>query len=84
MPRKRSSEHRALFLKDPAHYLPEYDGYCAYGTSRGYLVKVDPQAFTIRNNKLYLNYSLDIRSQWLQDADARIRTADKLFPTIKH
>jgi YHS domain-containing protein len=79
-----SAEHRALFMKSPEHYMPVYDGYCAYGVSRGNLVKVDPLAFTIRDNRLYLNYSLDIRKQWLQDVDARIRTADKLFPTLKH
>jgi YHS domain-containing protein len=79
-----SPQHRALFLKDPEHYLPAYDGYCAFGVSRGYLVKIDPQAFTIRDNHLYLNYSLDIRSQWLSDVQERIRTADKLFPTLKH
>jgi hypothetical protein len=79
-----SAEHRALFVKSPERYMPVYDGFCAYGVSRGNLVKVDPQAFTIRDNRLYLNYSLDIRSQWLSDVAARIRTADRLFPTLKH
>ena len=79
-----SAEHRALFVQNPERYLPAYDGYCAYGVSRGYLVKVDPRAFTIRDNRLYLNYSLDIRSQWLMDVVERIRTADRLFPGLKH
>ena len=79
-----SAERRALFLKNPERYLPAYDGYCAYGVSRGYLVKIDPRAFTIRDNRLYLNYSLDIRSQWLMDVAERIRTADRLFPGLKH
>ena len=26
-----SSEHRDLFSKDPQHYAPQYDGYCAMG-----------------------------------------------------
>jgi hypothetical protein len=79
-----SPEHRALFLRDTEHYLPAYDGYCAYGVSRGYLVKIDPQAFTIVGNKLYLNYSLQIRTEWLRDAAERIRTANKIFPTLAH
>jgi YHS domain-containing protein len=79
-----SAEHRARFLQSPERYLPQYDGYCAYGVSRGYLVKVDPQAFTLRDNKLYLNYSLEIREQWLSDVQNRIRTADRLFPGLKH
>ncbi len=28
-----SSEHRELFSKDPEHYAPQYDGYCAMGAS---------------------------------------------------
>jgi len=79
-----SAEHRTLFVANPERYLPQYDRYCAYGVSRGYLVKVDPAAFTIRGDKLYLNYSLDIRSQWLADVAERIRSADRLFPTLKH
>lgn len=79
-----SAAHRALFVNNPERYMPVYDGYCAYGVSRGNLVKVDPQAFTIRDNRLYLNYSLDIRKQWLSDVETRIRTADKLFPTLAH
>lgn len=79
-----SATHRARFLENPERYLPQYDGYCAYGASRGYLVKVDPLAFTIRDNRLYLNYSLEIREQWLADVANRIQTADRLFPTLKH
>ena len=79
-----SPAHRDLFLKMPEKYLPRYDGYCAYGVSNGNLVKIDPQAFTIRNGVLYLNYSLPIRTEWLRDVDARIRKADKLFPGLAH
>src|SRR6202048_5511838 len=28
-----SGEHRDLFVKDPNRYAPQYDGYCAMGTS---------------------------------------------------
>ena len=39
-----SAEHKALFEADPQRYLPAYGGFCAYGTSRGYLVKIEPEA----------------------------------------
>src|SRR5690349_3525313 len=64
-----SSEHKALFDQEPNRYLPAYQGYCAYGVSRGYLVKVAPEAFTVRGGRLYLNYSLDVRSKWLANPD---------------
>jgi hypothetical protein len=75
---------RQKFIKSPAAFAPQYDGYCAYGVSRGNLVKIDPQAFTVRNGKLYLNYSLDIRKQWLSDVEARIQKADENFPKLAH
>src|SRR6185437_5506361 len=28
-----NAEHRDLFTRDPKHYAPQYDGYCALGTS---------------------------------------------------
>jgi hypothetical protein len=34
----------------------------AESVSRGYLVKVAPEAFTVHGGKLYLNYSLDVRA----------------------
>src|SRR5689334_22369881 len=30
-----SSEHRDVFSKDPEHYAPQYDGYCAMGVTNG-------------------------------------------------
>lgn len=77
-----SSEHKALFDKQPSKYLPAYRGYCAYGVSRGYLVKIAPEAFTVRAGKLYLNYSLDVRSTWLADPDAYIKKADQNWPKL--
>jgi YHS domain-containing protein len=79
-----SAAHRDQFAKAPAKYAPRYDGYCAYGVSNGYLVPIDPQAFTIRDGVLYLNHSLKIREDWLRDVDARIRKADATFPTLAH
>ncbi len=43
-----SEEHRALFVKDPEHYAPQYDGYCAMGTSNdaaAHKDTVDPEAW---------------------------------------
>ena len=31
----KSAEHRALFVADPDHYAPQFDGYCAINVSRG-------------------------------------------------
>jgi YHS domain-containing protein len=79
-----NTARRQKFVENPSAFAPQYGGYCAYGVSNGYLVKIDPRAFTVREGKLYLNYSLDVRKQWLPDVQARIRKADQLFPTLAH
>lgn len=77
-----SAENKALFEADAERYLPAYGGFCAYGTSRGYLVKIEPEAWSIVDGRLYLNYDLGIRKTWLGDRAAYIRKADGNWPRL--
>ena len=70
-----SADHLDQFLKKPERYIPQYGGHCAYGVSQSYLVRGDPQAWSVHNNKLYLNYSQNIRTAWLASADSFITNA---------
>lgn len=71
-----SKENLEKFKQHPVQYAPQYGGHCAYGASRGYLAPTDPQAFTILENKLYLNYNLKVREDWMKDVTNRIKKAD--------
>lgn len=71
------------FRNTPARYVPEYGGYCAYGLSKGYKAPTDPQAFTVVNGKLYLNYNKDVKTEWLKNYLDRIKIADQNWPSIK-
>jgi YHS domain-containing protein len=77
-----SAEHLKLFTAEPEKYAPQYGGYCAYGVAQGYLVKIDPEQFTLRDGKLYLNYDAKVQAQWLKDVPGYIRTADERFPAL--
>lgn len=77
-----SAEHLALFKASPEKYAPQYGGYCAYGVTRDYLVKIDPSQFTVLNGKLYLNYDANVQQKWLKDKTGYIATADSKFPTL--
>ena len=77
-----SAEHRAAFAKNPDRYAPQYGGYCAFGVSRGYAVKVDPTAWKIVDGKLYLNYDHDVQAEWSKDAAGYIRKADVHWPKV--
>lgn len=73
-----------LFKEMPEKYAPQYGGYCAYGCSRGYKAKTSPDAWTILNGKLYLNYDTGIRARWEKDRDNYILKADANWPGIRN
>ena len=41
-----------------------------------------PEAWTIYEGKLYLNYSLGVRSQWAQDIPGRVAAGDENWPGV--
>jgi len=71
-----------LFVADPEAYAPQYGGYCAYAMAKGYLADIDPEAWTVYQDKLYLNYSKSVREQWNADRDRFIQQADANWPGI--
>lgn len=77
-----SQANLELFKASPEKYAPQYGGYCAYGVAQGNLVKVDPDQFTVREGKLYLNYDADVQAKWLKDPAGFIKTADTRFPAL--
>ena len=61
-----SAENRDAFMADPRRFAPQYGGYCAYAASQNAVADVDPFAWRIWDDKLYLNYSPRVRRQWGQ------------------
>ena len=78
-----SGAHRDAFRADPTKYVPQYGGFCAYGTAKGYKASADPAAFTIVEGKLYLNYSLRVRELWSTDIPGHIAKADRNWPEVR-
>jgi YHS domain-containing protein len=77
-----SRANRDDFAANPAKYAPQYNGFCAFGVAGGYKASVDPAAFTVVNDKLYLNYNLGIRKQWSADVPGFVAKADTNWPTV--
>ncbi len=71
------------FKTSPEKYAPQYGGFFAYAVSEGYTASIDPEAWSIENGKLYLNYSKSVQQIWSQDIPGRIRNGDKNWPGIK-
>lgn len=75
--------HLDSFRLNPEKYAPQYGGYCAFGTSRGYKAQTEADAWTLHNGKLYLNYNKDVKQEWDKDRDGFIHKADSLWPDVK-
>lgn len=71
------------FKANPARYAPQFDGYCAYGVSRGYKVGVDPLAYKVVDGKLYVNYSKSVQRTWSRDIPGYISKANKNWQGLK-
>ncbi|NQZ33337.1 MAG: YHS domain-containing protein [Oceanospirillaceae bacterium] len=77
-----SEANRALFVADPVKYAPQYGGHCAFAMANDNLVSADPMAFTIVNDKLYLNYSLAVKKRWSKDIAGYIVDADEYWNAL--
>ena len=77
-----SEQNQKLFQADPAKYLPQYGGYCAYGASVSKKFVADPDVYDIVDGKLYFNLDTKIRSIWSQDIPGRIKAGDSNWKLI--
>ena len=49
-----SAKHRALFVAEPEKYAPQFGGYCTGSMARGVRNEGDPEAWVIRDGRLYI------------------------------
>jgi len=77
-----SAEHRDEFARSPEKYAPQYGGYCAYGVSQGHTAPIDPEAWTIIEGKLYLNYSKGVKKTWSEAIPQHIDEANRNWPGL--
>lgn len=78
-----STTNMEAFKANPDKYAPQFGGYCAYGVADGHKAKIDPQAWTIIEGKLYLNYNKEVQLLWNKDQQNFIKKATKNWPEIK-
>jgi YHS domain-containing protein len=72
-----SAANKADFDKDPAKYVPQYGGFCAYAVANGVISGIEsPNAFTIYKGKLYLGGNQDALKSFKTNIDRNIGNAD--------
>jgi enamine deaminase RidA (YjgF/YER057c/UK114 family) len=81
-----SAAHRDLFVKDPEHYAPQYDGYCAMGVADVFVGPhkdtVDPEAWAIVDDKLYLTHTRRTLDRWRPNSAENIKRADENWSSV--
>jgi len=83
-----SQANKDAFKADPAKYLPQYGGYCAYAVgARNKKVTPDPETFEIRDGKLFVFYKSWRRNTfdlWKKQGPAKLKAkADKNWEKLK-
>jgi YHS domain-containing protein len=74
-----SAEHKALFDKEPAKYIPQYGGYCADGIVYGIPWGGDADTWTMREGKLYIFGGQSSKDAFELDPAANYVLADKYW-----
>src|SRR5690242_21850637 len=77
-----SAAHRDEFAKAPEKYAPQYGGYCAYGVSQNHTAPIDPEAWTVIEGKLYLNYSKGVKKTWSEAIPKHLEEANRNWPGL--
>jgi len=77
-----SKDNKEEFSKEPLKYVPQYGGFCAFGVSQNHTADIDPNAWTVVNGKLYLNYNQAVSKKWNQERELLIQKADQNWPNL--
>ena len=77
-----SAANKDAFVVAPEAYAPQFGGYCAWAVSEGYTASTTPEAWSIVDGKLYLNYSRRIQRRWEKDIPGNISRATANWPKI--
>ncbi len=69
--------NRDRFLADPAAFVPQYDGHCAYGVAKGGKVPGNPTLWRIVDGKLYLNITKNVVGFWEEDIPGNLTRSEQ-------
>jgi YHS domain-containing protein len=78
-----TAQNLADFKATPEKFAPQFGGYCAYGVADGHKAPTSPDAWTVVDGKLYLNYDKGVRTLWQKDQAGFIKKANDHWPVVK-
>lgn len=78
-----NKDNKAAFDKEPARYVPEFNGFCAFGVTEGLKIDVDPHAYAINGGRLNVFFSEEARDAYQGDLPAKSKEAHDKWPEVK-
>lgn len=67
-----SAENLKAFKANPEKYIPQFGGYCTKAVSTGFAAPGDPTIWYIRDDKLYIFSSEELKSEFLKNPESVI------------
>ena len=77
-----SKENRETFERAPAHYAPQFGGFCGYAASINKVSPVDIHLFQIINDRLVLQHTQKAYNLFNEDPQANLKKADQNWPGL--
>jgi YHS domain-containing protein len=77
-----SPSNESMFKGNPEKYAPQYGGYCAFGVSKEYKFDIDPEAWAVVDDKLYLNLNKKVQGRWIGQKEELIVEANDIWTQI--
>lgn len=71
-----TAENLARFLENPAGFLPQYGGLCAFALAHNKRVAANPEVYEIVNGRLFFNLNKAVHARWQSGQDDQIAQAD--------
>lgn len=86
------AQNRDAFKKEPTRYLPQFDGYCAWGVAvKDSKFPINPETFDVIDGKLYLLFNGDFGGEefntaplWNAETSKLKVAAHKKWPAVKN
>ena len=79
-----SEKNMKAFKANPARYMPQYGGFCAFGVSVGKKFYGDPSFAAVMDDKLYVFLNEDVYKAYLKDQAGTVAKAEANWGKIKH
>ena len=60
-----SADNMALFAQDPEAFAPQFGGFCSFALSKGFTADISPDAWHVKDGKLYVFMDTDVQADWV-------------------